>query len=182
MTPAPNYADIASRAAASGIMVTAAGVEEIAGMLATPSPSTDTLGAWQDIATAPRDGTYILLRFDGPFHDSESPGVAIGKAIDREPGWWLTCIWAASTAHTQPSAWCVIPTDNAGAPMTDTLERARELDAKAKAIAASVVQSACETDPADPEHLDTVCIGVADLETIVRAAVADALEAIGGQP
>lgn len=37
MTPAPDYSDIASRAAASGIMVTAAGVEEIAGMLATAS-------------------------------------------------------------------------------------------------------------------------------------------------
>lgn len=34
MTPAPDYADIASRAAARGIMVTAAGVEEIVGMLA----------------------------------------------------------------------------------------------------------------------------------------------------
>lgn len=50
----------------------------------------------------------------------------------------------------------------------------------AKAIAASVVQSACETDPADPEHPDTVCIEVADLETIVRAAVENALEALGG--
>lgn len=34
MTPAPDFADIASRAAARGIMVTAAGVEEIAGLLA----------------------------------------------------------------------------------------------------------------------------------------------------
>ena len=38
MNPTPDYADIAARANASGIMVTAAGVEEIAGMLGVIDP------------------------------------------------------------------------------------------------------------------------------------------------
>lgn len=41
----------------------------------------------------------------------------------------------------------------------------------AKAIAASVVQSACETDPADADHPNTILICTDDLETIVRNAV-----------
>lgn len=63
---------------------------------------------WQPIETAPKN-RYILLRFPGPFNDSECPGVAVGKAYDREPGWWLTCIWAASTAHHAPVAWADFP-------------------------------------------------------------------------
>ncbi|WP_066681633.1 hypothetical protein [Sphingomonas sp. CCH9-E2] len=47
MTPAPDFADIASRAAARGIMVTAAGVEEIAAMLGTVSVH-DALAPWAD--------------------------------------------------------------------------------------------------------------------------------------
>jgi hypothetical protein len=41
----------------------------------------------------------------------------------------------------------------------------------AKAIAAAVVQSACETDPADPEHPDTILISCEDLESHVRMHV-----------
>lgn len=41
----------------------------------------------------------------------------------------------------------------------------------AKNIAAAAVQSACESDPADPEHPDTICISTDDFETIVRCAV-----------
>ena len=41
-----------------------------------------------------------------------------------------------------------------------------------KRIAAAVVQSACETDPADPDHPDTILITTDDLEIIVRNAVA----------
>lgn len=67
------------------------------------------MAEWQPIETAPKDGTYLLLRFDGPFNDSESPGVAVGKAIDRDTGWWLTCIWAASTAHRRPTGWMPLP-------------------------------------------------------------------------
>lgn len=65
---------------------------------------------WQPIDTAPKDGSYILLRFDGPFHDLESPGVAIGKAIDNGSGWWTTAIWASSTADKPPVAWSPLPT------------------------------------------------------------------------
>lgn len=50
MTRAPDYADIAARAAARGIMVTAAGVQEIAGMLATPP--TDTMEQREAISDA----------------------------------------------------------------------------------------------------------------------------------
>jgi hypothetical protein len=64
---------------------------------------------WKPIETAPKDGTYILLRFAGPLHDRESPGISVGKAIDREPGWWLTAIWASSTAHEQPTHWQPLP-------------------------------------------------------------------------
>lgn len=42
---------------------------------------------------------------------------------------------------------------------------------EAKAIAAAVLQSACETDPADPEHPDTIMITCDDLESIVRMHV-----------
>lgn len=50
MTPAPDFADIASRAAARGIMVTAAGVEEIAGMLGILDRAAGEaqLRAWRD--------------------------------------------------------------------------------------------------------------------------------------
>ena len=41
----------------------------------------------------------------------------------------------------------------------------------AKEIAASALQTACEIDPADPDHPDTVMLTTSDLETIVRCAV-----------
>lgn len=45
--------------------------------------------------------------------------------------------------------------------MTDTMR-------DHKAIAAAVVQAACETDPADAEHPDTILIRTGDLEAAVR--------------
>lgn len=47
-----------------------------------------------------------------------------------------------------------------------------------KAIAAAVVQSACESPPADHEHPDTILISTEDLETIVRVAVENHVEAM----
>lgn len=46
----------------------------------------------------------------------------------------------------------------------------------AKAIAAVVVQTACETDPADVDHPDTIFISTHDLEEIVRSAVENHFE------
>lgn len=40
-----------------------------------------------------------------------------------------------------------------------------------KLIAAEVVQGACETDPADADHPDTILITTGDLEAVVRTAV-----------
>lgn len=50
---------------------------------------------------------------------------------------------------------------------TNNPQEARE----AKAIAAAVVQSACETDPADPDHPETILISCEDLESLVRTHV-----------
>lgn len=71
---------------------------------------------WQPIETAP-EGVYILLGFDGPFHDSECPGVAVGKLctdIQRyhAGGWWLTAIWAASVPFKPPVRWAPLPTED----------------------------------------------------------------------
>ena len=78
-------------------------------------------GEWQPIETAPRDGTYILLKFDGPFRDSECPGVAVGKAMEPN-GWWLTAIWAASIAHQNPSGWSPITPASPGTNATGAKE------------------------------------------------------------
>ena len=46
----------------------------------------------------------------------------------------------------------------------------------AKEISAAALLAACESDPADPEHPDTICITTGDLETIVRCAVQNWVE------
>lgn len=46
----------------------------------------------------------------------------------------------------------------------------------AKEIAASALKTACETDPADPEHPDTVMLTTGDFETIVRLAIENSCE------
>lgn len=71
----------------------------------TQAQATPAGQVWQDISTAPKDGSYMLLRFEGPFHDSEFPGCAVGKAIDREPGFWLTAGWGGAVADRQPTGW-----------------------------------------------------------------------------
>lgn len=68
-----------------------------------------TTREWQPIETAPKDGTYVLLRFEGPFHDQESPGVAVGRHYASGPRWWLTSIWAATTANAEPTHWAPLP-------------------------------------------------------------------------
>lgn len=58
--------------------------------------------------------------------------------------------------------------DRPNPPSPDAGERR---EAIARAVAADIVQGACETDPADPDHPDTVCITVSDLEWIARDRV-----------
>lgn len=67
---------------------------------------------WRPIKTAPRDGTYALLRFEGPFRDQESPAIAVGRYYAQGPHhWWVTCIWAGSATNHEPIAWLQIPGD-----------------------------------------------------------------------
>lgn len=61
----------------------------------------------QPIETAPKDGTKVLLFFDGTFHDSSETGHAVGMWTGE--AWWLTCVWAASSAHRPPVAWSALP-------------------------------------------------------------------------
>jgi hypothetical protein len=74
----------------------------------TPQQPPTGMMEWMPIDSAPRDGTYMFLRFPGPFFDTESPGIAVGKTLPGG-GWWLTAIWASSTAHQQPDAWMPLP-------------------------------------------------------------------------
>ena len=70
---------------------------------------------WRPIAEAPRDGTYVELRFPGPFHDTESKGVAIGRYYDKDGGyWWVTCIWAGSRADQEPTHFRSLPLSGGG--------------------------------------------------------------------
>ena len=70
----------------------------------------------------------------------------------------------------------IIAADQAAARVIATALEARDARpimklADMKEIAASALQTACESDPADPEHPDTICITTGDFETIVRCAV-----------
>lgn len=80
---------------------------------------------------------------------------------------------ASVVGDTEAEAIAAWNTRATPSPSTDTLD--------AKAVAASVVQSVCETEPANPDHPDTVIIEVTDLETIVRVAIENALDALGGR-
>lgn len=64
---------------------------------------------WRPIETAPKDGTYVLLHFPGPFHDSECPGAAVGCFSQLSSKWWLTAIWASTSAHHDPDGWLPLP-------------------------------------------------------------------------
>lgn len=72
----------------------------------TPSAATNA-DAWQDISTAPKNGTKVLLRFNPPFNDTLQDGVVTGMWTGDS--WWLSSIWASCTALKEPSAWCAIP-------------------------------------------------------------------------
>lgn len=63
--------------------------------------------AVQPIATVPV-GEYVLFHFDGPFNDTECPGVSVGKKC-AGGRYWLTAIWASSTSHHDPVGWSAIP-------------------------------------------------------------------------
>ena len=68
---------------------------------------------WQPIETAPRDGTYVLLRFaPSAFKDAEFPGVAVGRYYEDINWWWLTCGTASgspSRKQQQPTGWMRLP-------------------------------------------------------------------------
>lgn len=66
------------------------------------------LTAWRDIASAPKDGTYVLLFFPGPLMDMESPGLAVGRYY-TDSGWWVTAIWASGHPVKQPTHWQPLP-------------------------------------------------------------------------
>lgn len=64
---------------------------------------------WRPMTTAPKGDGFerILLKFDGPFPDSTEPGIALGAWSGE--GWYLTCIWASSSAHREPVGWMPLP-------------------------------------------------------------------------
>jgi hypothetical protein len=66
-----------------------------------------TQEAWQDINTAPRDGTKVLLRFAPPFHDRTENGVVTGEWHGNN--WWLSSIWAGCQPHSSPVGWMPLP-------------------------------------------------------------------------
>lgn len=118
----------------------------------TPHPSLEICVQWSD------DGQHIRKWSRLPFESGQ-------------------CLYS----HPAP------PTDDVGDISFEAmaLEHLSELRAKlstgdavrkAKAIAAAVVQSACESDPADPEHPNTIAITCDDLECIVRTHVELAYE------
>lgn len=62
---------------------------------------------WQPIETVPED-RYILLHYEGPFDDTSSPGITVGKWLG-ERGWWTTAIWAGSSGRGTPTHWMPLP-------------------------------------------------------------------------
>ena len=72
------------------------------------------MGEWQPIETAPKDGTRILLYFRRDdsmvFRDPTEIGMAVGAWWSpHSKDWWLTCMWASSSAHREPFAWMPLP-------------------------------------------------------------------------
>lgn len=65
---------------------------------------------WQDIATAPKDGTEVFLYFaTGVLHScNRSFNGAVGAWTGK--AWYLGCIWASTSSHAQPSHWRSLPT------------------------------------------------------------------------
>jgi hypothetical protein len=104
------------------------------------------------------DGTgHIILTLEDDPIELQISGVAnIDEA--RAIGW----AWAAKRL-------CLATTDALS--LSAASMRAGEGARDAKTIAVEVLQSACETDPADPEHPDTIMITCGDLESIVRLKV-----------
>ena len=67
----------------------------------------ETTTGWRPIAEAPKDGTKVLLRFAPPFHDGMENGIVTG--VWTGDIWWLSSIWASSSAHTAPTHWHPLP-------------------------------------------------------------------------
>lgn len=64
---------------------------------------------WQPIETAPKDGTKVLLFFPGPFNDTLENGIVTGQWTGNTESWWLSSIWASSSAHQDPTYWASLP-------------------------------------------------------------------------
>jgi hypothetical protein len=77
-------------------------------LIDTLSKKPSDQAGWRGIETCPVN-EYVLFRFEGPFHDSECPGVSVGK-LAASGVFWLTAIWAGSTPHDTPVAWQPLPT------------------------------------------------------------------------
>jgi hypothetical protein len=82
-----------------------AAIHEIQNLRA-PTDGAEANG-WRPIETAPKDGTKVLLRFEPPFNDQLEDGIVTGTCTgDR---WWLSSIWASTTAHKTPTHWQPLP-------------------------------------------------------------------------
>lgn len=80
-------------------------IDEVETAIRQLSASPRSAEWWQPIETAPKDGSRVLLRFAGPFHDETEIGVTVGVWTGNTESWWLTCIWASSNAHREPTHW-----------------------------------------------------------------------------
>lgn len=84
---------------------------------------------WLPIATAPKDGTRILLLFEGPFNDLSigTYGPVVGCWADRD--WWISGIWCGATPDRAPTKWQPLPPPDAyskiEAGLRDALAHAR---------------------------------------------------------
>ena len=124
---------------------------------------------WQPIASAPRYGTNILIRFgkDGVSQAKYVAGVPHPwKFIDTNDGiTWL--VNDARDGEYGPSHWQPMPS----AALAPTSEQAEGVRFGAVEL---ILRDICETDPADPDLTDTVCISAETLQEIVERHIGTA--------